>query len=120
MSTKVLYIEDDPINKFLVKRLLSQKSMTVFEASNGQEGIDVAIEVLPDLILMDMQMPGLDGYQTTKKIKEIEALSKTPVIALTAHSLADAQKRSFASGCDGFIAKPIDIKTFAEDILKYL
>lgn len=117
---KILYIEDDPINKYLVKKFLSSKGYEVFEAQNGSEGVAKAEELHPDLILMDMQMPGVDGYEATKQLKEKESVKQIPVVALTAHALPGDKEKCLAAGCNGFITKPIDIKTFEQQIMPYL
>jgi two-component system cell cycle response regulator DivK len=117
---KILYIEDDPINKYLVKKVLTSKGYEVSEAHNGKDGLAKAEEVVPDLILMDMQMPGLDGYQATKQLKETESMKHIPVIAVTAHALPGDKEKCLAAGCNGYITKPIDIKTFEEQIAPYL
>lgn len=118
--TKILYIEDDPINKFLVKKVLSSSGFEVFEASNGEEGIKMAENVMPNLILMDMQMPGLDGYEATRRIRKNETMNGLPIIALTAHALPGDKEKCLAAGCDGFIAKPIDVKNFVSQISAFI
>lgn len=117
---KVLYIEDDPINRYLVKKLLTSKGYDVYEAEDGQEGIQESEKIIPDLILMDMQMPGLDGYEATKTIKLNPELSHIPIIALTAHALQGDQEKCLSAGCDGFIPKPINVKTFEEQISQFM
>ncbi len=112
MPKKILYIEDDPINKYLVKKVLDDSGYEVYEASDGKTGITKAEELKPDLILMDMQMPGVDGYEATKQIRENDPDHKIPIIALTAHALPGDKEKCFAVGCDGYITKPIDIKNF--------
>lgn len=119
MAKKVLYIEDDPINRYLVKKILTSKGYEVFEAENGNEGIVKSEEVKPDLILMDMQMPGLDGYEATKQIKGKPGLESIPIIALTAHALHGDKEKCLAAGCDGFIPKPIDVKNFEGQISQF-
>lgn len=116
---KILYIEDDPINKYLVRKVLSAKGYEVFDAQNGSEGVSKAEEILPDLILMDMQMPGVDGYEATKQLKAKDSMKEIPIVALTAHALPGDKEKCFAVGCDGYITKPIDIKNFEEQILPY-
>lgn len=120
MAVKVLYIEDDPINRYLVKKVLTAKGYDVHEADNGNDGIIISESVNPDLILMDMQMPGLDGYEATKKIKSKPGMKDIPIIALTAHALHGDKEKCLAAGCDGFISKPIDVRTFEDQISKFL
>ena len=120
MSKKILYIEDDPINRYLVKKLLTSKGYEVHEAENGNEGVSQSEAVQPHLILMDMQMPGLDGYEATKQIKAKPGLGNIPIIALTAHALHDEKEKCMAAGCDGFIPKPIDVLKFPDQIAQFL
>lgn len=120
MSNTVLYIEDDPINRYLVQKLLSSKGYTVYEAEDGEKGLVEADRLVPDLILMDLQMPGLDGYEATKQIKSRSHLSHIPIIALTAHALHGEREKCLAAGCDGFITKPIDTKEFPSQIEAFL
>lgn len=120
MAKKVLYIEDDPINRILVRRLLTTEGFDFYEAENGLIGVEKSAEVVPDLILMDMQMPGLDGYEATKKIKASMGENPIPIVALTAHALQGDRERCIAAGCDGFITKPIDVKNFTTQIEQFL
>ena len=117
---KILYIEDDPANKTLVKKLLLSADFQVIEADDGLSGIQTAHSEHPDLILMDMSMPGLDGYEATTRIKGIDELKDIPIVAVTAHAMKGDRERALAAGCDGYITKPIDIGTFVEQITGYL
>ena len=116
----VLYVEDDPVNRALVRKLLCAEGYQFLEACDGLSGIETAREKLPDLILMDMSMPGIDGYEATTRIKAIEKLRHVPVIALTAHAMKGDQERCMTAGCDGYVAKPIDIETFANQVTHYI
>lgn len=120
MLKRVLYIDDDETNRALVRTILTAKGYDVVEANNGLEGIDKAIKSMPDLILMDMQMPGLDGFETTTRFKGMERLKDVPVIALTGKGGADDRERSLVAGCDGYINKPIDICSFVTTIEKFI
>jgi len=116
----VLYIEDDDANRTLVRKLLRAEGYEVLLAEDGVSGIDLAKETEPALILMDMNMPGLDGYEASTRIKSIESLHDVPIIALTANVLSGDRERSLIAGCDGYITKPIDPDTFADEIQVYL
>ncbi len=116
----VLYIEDDIANKTLIGKLLSAAGYQVLEADNGLDGIQLAREENPDLILMDMSMPGLDGYETTTRLKSAKATAKIPVVAVTAHAMKGDRERTLAAGCDGYIAKPINVDIFIEQLESYL
>ncbi|MFT5451221.1 MAG: two-component system NtrC family sensor kinase [Enterobacterales bacterium] len=116
----VLYIEDDKTNQILVRKLLSSKGYEVLLAEDGLSGIDMASESQPAIILIDMNMPGLDGYETTTRLRSMDHLSKVPIIALTANVLKGDRERSLIAGCDGYITKPINLYTFNEEIKRYL
>ncbi len=116
---KILYIEDDPTNKALVRKLLSAAGYLVVEAEDGVSGIEAARRERPDLILMDMQMPGLDGYEATTRIKGMREFADTPIIAVTANAMKGDRERSLTAGCNGYIAKPIDIDHFVAQVESY-
>lgn len=117
---KVLYIEDDLVNMALVRKLLKVEGVQFLEASNGWAGIAVAQTHLPDLILMDMNMPDMDGYEATRRIKSLPELQHIPVVALTANAMERDKQRSLDAGCQGHITKPIDIDTFAKQVMEYI
>jgi signal transduction histidine kinase len=117
---KILYIDDDPINRSLVNRVLSSYEIEVIEAASGLEGISLARQELPNLILMDINMPGLDGHETTTRMRSIPILEKIPIIAVTARTTQGERELALAAGCDGFIPKPIDVDDFPYRILSYL
>lgn len=113
----LLHIEDDAANRLLVRRLLSREGHEVIEAFNGLEGVQLARERMPDLVLVDLRIPGLDGFEVTLRLRGIPQLSDVPIIAITAEGDRDT---SLAVGCDGFIRKPIDARSFAATIASYL
>ena len=119
-KTKILYVEDNPVNMALVKRLLTVAGYEVLEAGNGVEGIRVAKEEFPALIIMDINLPDMGGHEASTKIKGMEALREIPIIALTANVLPGDRERSLTAGCDGYISKPVDIKSFVPEVEKYL
>jgi two-component system cell cycle response regulator DivK len=118
MSTKILYIEDNFDNRTLVKRVLQAEGYTVLEAEDGPSGIRVALETRPDLILMDINLPEVDGYTATTKLKEI--LANVPIIAMTANVMKGDRERTFEAGCDGYIQKPIDVDKLPEQVAYFL
>ncbi len=120
MISTVLCIDDDENNRALVRRILTAKGYNVVEAENGLEGMDKAIKSSPDLILMDMQMPGLDGFETTTRLKGMDRLKDVPIIALTARGGVDDKERCLVAGCDGYINKPIDVDNFVSTIEKFI
>jgi two-component system cell cycle response regulator DivK len=117
---RVLYIEDDANNRMLVRRILMVEGVDVDEAETAAEGIDKALSDPPDLILMDISMPEMDGLTATAEIRRQPAIANIPIIALTANVMEGDRERSLDAGCDGYIGKPIDVDTFAEEVLNYL
>jgi response regulator RpfG family c-di-GMP phosphodiesterase len=120
MPVKILYVEDNKENKKLVRRILEANAYKVIEASDGLSSIQVAREERPDLILMDIGIPGMDGYEATTRIKDIPELMETPVVALTARVMEGDRERSLTAGCDGYISKPINVRKFPEQIRDFL
>jgi putative nucleotidyltransferase with HDIG domain len=116
----VLYIEDNFENKLLVRRILESAGYEVLEADDGIAGIQIARARRPDLILMDLNIPGMDGYEATTKIKSIEGLRHIPIVAVTANVLKGDKERSLVAGCDGYVQKPIDPDTFVATVEEYL
>jgi two-component system cell cycle response regulator DivK len=106
---RILYIEDNTANRLLVKRILMAEDHVVLEAENGVQGIRVAQAESPDLILVDINMPDMDGYEVTARLRQIPALGKVPIVALTANVLRGDRERSLQAGCDGYIQKPLDV-----------
>lgn len=117
---KILYVEDNPVNMALVKRLLTIAGYEVLAAGNGVDGIRVAREEVPALIIMDVNLPDMGGHEATTKIKGMEGLKDIPVVALTANVMPGDRERSLTAGCDGYISKPVDIKNFVPEVEKYL
>jgi len=120
MPEKILYIEDDITNRILVRKLLHAEGYSVLEAEDGLAGIEMAKTESPDLILLDMNMPGIDGYETIDQIRGAENLNEITVIALTADAMAGDREKAIHAGCDGYISKPIDLDNFTEQIRDYL
>jgi signal transduction histidine kinase len=118
----ILYIEDNPASFRLAERILRDEGFQVLHARDGFEGVKRAIEERDrlDLILMDINLPGMDGYEAATKLKAIAGFEQIPIVALTANNLKGDRKRSLAAGCDGYIPKPISIHVFPEQIRKYI
>jgi two-component system cell cycle response regulator DivK len=106
MSKKILVVEDAEDNRRILRDLLSMAGYDLVEAYDGVEGVAKAAEHKPDLILMDIQMPVMDGYEATRRIKADPALKSIPVIAVTSYALSGDEEKTRAAGCDGYIAKP--------------
>tara|TARA_Y100001935_G_scaffold220403_1_gene194110 strand:- start:279 stop:650 length:372 start_codon:yes stop_codon:yes gene_type:complete len=118
--TKILYVEDNPDNVYMLTRRLKKKGFELIIAGDGQEGIDKAIEENPDLILMDLSLPTMDGWTATAKIKEIEQVKDIPIIALSAHAMPEHRDRALKAGCSDYDTKPVDIKRLLGKIGQYI
>ncbi|HXV42597.1 MAG TPA: response regulator, partial [Anaerolineae bacterium] len=116
----ILYVEDNAANRLLVRQVLEGVGYTVIEANDGLDGIKLAQKTQPDLILMDINIPGMDGYEAATRIKSLPDLSNIPIIALTAKVMAGDRERALAAGCDGYIAKPIDIDALPKQVAEFL
>ncbi len=116
MGKTILVVEDELLNIKLIREILTYRGDTVFEAANGREGIDLAIEKKPDLILMDIQMPVMDGMEATQLIKANPATRHIPIVALTGYAMDGDKKRMLEAGCDGYLSKPFKIKELLQAI----
>ena len=110
MSATILYVEDNDDNVYMLKRRLERKGYTVIVAGDGEAGIKLALDVRPDLILMDLSLPVLDGWEATRRLKANPDVSGIPVIALTAHAMAGDRESAIGAGCNDFDTKPVDLK----------
>jgi two-component system cell cycle response regulator DivK len=119
-SRKVLYVEDTFENRMLIRRILQADGFTVVEAESAREALQVLQTETPDLILMDINMPDMDGYTLTQRLREIPRLGQIPIIALTANVMRGDRERTLAAGCDGYIQKPIDVDTFSDQLNRYI
>jgi CheY-like chemotaxis protein len=116
----VLLIEDNELNLKLIRTVLAMEEFEVLEAKDAERGIELAREHKPDLILMDIQLPGLDGLSATRLIKGDPDLREIPVIALTSYAMHGDEEKAREAGCTGYIAKPIDTRNFKESITELL
>jgi CheY-like chemotaxis protein len=116
---KILVIEDNPLNMKLVKVLLGQAGYDVLEATEAETGIQLIREHLPDLVLMDVQLPGMDGLTATRIIKEDPDLAKTRVVALTSFAMTGDEEKARQAGCVGYLTKPINTRTFLSSVTEY-
>lgn len=114
---RVLHIEDDPRNRLLVRKLLSADGHEVVDAADGLEGVRLALAQRPDIVLVDLNIPGLDGFEVTLRLRTEASLAGVPIVAITAEGDRDT---SFAVGCDGFLQKPIDARAFAKQVANYI
>lgn len=117
---KILIVEDNEMNRDMLSRRLERRGFAVIMAVDGQQGVDMARSEKPDLILMDMSLPVMDGWAATQAIKADEALKVIPVIALTAHAMAGDREKAIEAGCDDYDTKPIELPRLLEKIGKFL
>lgn len=117
---KILVVEDNPVNLELVRDLLENYGYNVFTASNGLDALDLSKKVLPDLILMDLQLPGMGGLTATRLIKEDPNTTHIPIVALTAFAMNHDEVRARNAGCVGFITKPINTREFPKLVASFL
>jgi two-component system cell cycle response regulator DivK len=116
----ILIVEDSKLNRKLVETVLRPHDYRLLIAVDGQEALDTATRERPDLILMDMQLPKISGYDATQTLKAQPETADIPIVALTAHAMEDERERAKAAGCDGYITKPINTRTFPEQVKEHL
>jgi two-component system cell cycle response regulator DivK len=116
----ILYVEDNPDNRLLIRRVLVSEGYSVVEAANAKEAFTRIHEAAPDLILMDINMPDIDGYTLTAQLRALPVLDQVPIIALTANVMKGDRERSLEAGCDGYLQKPVDIDVLTSQVEKYL
>ena len=119
-SATILYVEDNPDNRMLVRRILQAEGFSVLEADNATMALELLREQSPDLILMDINMPDIDGYTLTARLKSLPKMLNVPIIALTANVMKGDRERSLEAGCDGYIQKPIDVDKLPMQINRFL
>lgn len=116
----ILYVEDNPDNRMLIRRVLASEGYTVHEAPDATTALATLKTLNPDLILMDINMPDMDGYTLTAHIRALPNLGLIPIVALTANVMRGDRERSLEAGCDGYIQKPVDIDTLTQQIERFL
>jgi two-component system cell cycle response regulator DivK len=120
MGVKILYIEDSPSNRLLVRRILLVEGYEVLEAEDGIIGIEIARQEHPNLILMDMNLPDIDGYEMTRRIRATPELADIPIVAMTANVMEGDREKTLAAGCVGYIPKPIDVDELPRQVARFL
>jgi two-component system cell cycle response regulator DivK len=120
MSKRILVVEDHEDNRRILRDLLASAGFESLEAVTGEEGVSLAETERPDLILMDIQLPGLDGYEATRRIKANPALRQIPVIAVTSYALSGDEVKAKDAGCDAYVAKPFSPRALLAKIREYL
>lgn len=116
----ILYVEDNPDNRTLVRRILLAEDYALLEANNALEALKLLQNERPDLILMDINMPDMDGYTLTAKIRAMPGFERIPILALTANVMRGDKEKTLEAGCDGYIQKPLDIDQLIREVEKFL
>ena len=116
----ILYVEDNPDNRLLVRRILLSEDYSLLEATDAQDALNVLRTAQPDLILMDNNMPDMDGYTLTAKIKSMPGFERVPILAVTANVMRGDKEKTLEAGCDGYIQKPLDIEQLTREIERFI
>jgi len=120
IKATILYIEDNSDNRMLVRRILLSQDYSLLEAVDGSDALNVLQSERPDLILMDINMPDMDGYTLTAKIKAMPGFERIPILALTANVMRGDKEKTLEAGCDGYIQKPLDIDQLIREVERFL
>jgi len=120
MSKRILVVEDEEDNRRIMRDLLTSVGYEIIEAVTGEDGVTAAETQLPDLILMDIQLPGLDGYEATRRIKANPTLRHIPIIVVTSYALSGDDVKAFEAGCDAYISKPFSPRVLLAKVREYL
>lgn len=120
MNKRILLIEDNAQNRYLAEFLLTARGWEMVHAEDGPAGVALAAQVNPALILLDIQLPGMDGYAVARALRCDPQLAAIPIVAVTSYAMAGDRERCLAAGCNGYIEKPIDPQTFADEVARYV
>jgi len=120
MTRTVLVVEDNEDNRALVVKVLSRHGYRLIEAASGEEALERAEAERPDLVLMDLNLAGMTGFEATRRIKEHPSLQGVPVVALTAYAMVGDRERALAAGCDGYLSKPVDVRKLPEQVEDFI
>ena len=120
IKPKVLVIEDNDQNSYLVTFLLEKNGFTVVAARNGRDGIQMAFEEMPELILLDIQLPMMNGYEVARQLRRIDAVKAIPIVAVTSYAMVGDREKALDAGCTGYMEKPINPETFIKDIKQFI
>jgi two-component system, cell cycle response regulator DivK len=118
--TTILYVEDNPDNRLLIRRILQVEGFDILEASSAAEAMKVLENIIPELILMDINMPEVDGFTLMARLKKMPEFKNTPIIALTANVMRGDREKTLEAGCDGYIQKPVDVDELPAQINRFL
>jgi two-component system, cell cycle response regulator DivK len=117
---RILVVEDNPMNLKLVRDVLRHAGYDVVEAHSGEEGVELAVTCAPDLVLMDLQLPGIDGHEALRRLREGSPSVHVPVVAVTAFAMKDDHERAAQAGFDGYVEKPISVRALPGQVRAYL
>jgi two-component system cell cycle response regulator DivK len=120
MPPIILLIEDNEQNRYLITFLLEQRGYCVVSTTNGAAGLELAGQVRPALILLDIQLPAMDGYAVARALRDMPAMRGVPIVAVTSYAMVGDREKSLAAGCDGYLEKPINPDTFVAEIEQFL
>jgi two-component system cell cycle response regulator DivK len=120
MPGKILIVEDNEDSRELVVKVLKNKGFVTVEASDGEEAIEKAVKEKPELILLDISIPKLNGYEVAKRLKSFEEFGEIPIVALTAHAMKGDREKVIAAGFEGYISKPINVRELADQVRSFL
>lgn len=116
MNKRIVLIEDNEQNRYLSTFLMEQRGYAVVAAADGPRGIEIAGTFVPEVILLDIQLPAMDGYAVAEALRRIPGLARVPIVAVTSYAMAGDRERALAAGCTGYIEKPIDPETFVTEV----
>ncbi len=119
-KTTIMYVEDNLENRVLVRRILMSEDYAILEAVSAADALEILTKARPDLILMDINMPDMDGYTLTAKIKSMPGFERVPILALTANVMRGDKEKTLEAGCDGYIQKPLDIDQLIREVERFL
>lgn len=120
MKARILLIEDNPQNRYLARFLLEQHGHEIFQAETGPQGLELATKIRPDLILLDIQLPGMDGHAVARSFKSDPQMKSIPIVAVTSYAMAGDREKCLAAGAEGYIEKPINPETFVAEVEGFL
>jgi two-component system cell cycle response regulator DivK len=120
IKPKVLVIEDNDQNLYLITFILEKSGFAVMAARDGRDGIQMACEHMPELILLDIQLPVMNGYEVARQLRLIDALKAIPIVAVTSYAMVGDREKTLEAGCTGYIEKPINPETFVEDVKQFI
>lgn len=120
MSATILMIEDNEQNAYLATFLLERHGHRVVRAVDGPRGVEMARTFVPDIILLDIQLPTMDGYAVARALREIPALNETPIVAVTSYAMEGDRQKTLDAGCNGYMEKPINPETFVQEVERFL